>query len=163
MATPTNLPSSFTSGDVLTAANMNNLRGAFRILQVVQASYATQVSTTSGTYADTGLTASITPQATSSLIIAIYSHNIFTNAASTGGGIRLLRGSTTLKTDIDLCFGAGSGMLAQHSFIYLDSPASTSALTYKTQIARTTGAGTVFTQTNNASNTSNLLLFEVSA
>jgi len=38
MATPTSLPASFTSGQVLTAAQMNNLRGGFRVLQVEQAS-----------------------------------------------------------------------------------------------------------------------------
>ena len=33
MATPTNLPATQTSGNVLTAAWLNDLRGAFRILQ----------------------------------------------------------------------------------------------------------------------------------
>jgi hypothetical protein len=35
MATPTALPTAFVAADVLTAANMNLLRGAFRVLQVV--------------------------------------------------------------------------------------------------------------------------------
>ena len=35
MATPTTLPAAFVSGAILTADQMNNLRGAFRVLQVV--------------------------------------------------------------------------------------------------------------------------------
>jgi hypothetical protein len=31
MATPTNLPASFVSGAILTAAQQNDLRGAFRV------------------------------------------------------------------------------------------------------------------------------------
>jgi hypothetical protein len=41
MATPTTLPASFVAGNILTAAQLNNLRGAFRVLQVVQATDAT--------------------------------------------------------------------------------------------------------------------------
>jgi hypothetical protein len=33
MATPTNLPATFVAGNVLTAAQQNGLRGAFRVLQ----------------------------------------------------------------------------------------------------------------------------------
>jgi hypothetical protein len=40
MAAVTPLPATFVSGDVLTAAQMNDLRGAFRVLQVVSATYA---------------------------------------------------------------------------------------------------------------------------
>ena len=49
MATPTALPSTFVANTVLPAADLNLLRGAFRVLQVVQSSYATVGSTVSGT------------------------------------------------------------------------------------------------------------------
>ena len=161
MATPTNLPASQTTGNVLTAAYVNDLRGAFRILQVVSAENLTAATSTSATYVDSGLTATITPQATTSKILAIYSENIYTNAGTTGCGIRLVRGATTLDTVIDLSYGTSSGILASHAFTYLDSPSTTSATTYKTQFARTTGAGTVFVQPNNSR--SSLILMEVSA
>ena len=75
MATPTSLPASFSSGAVLTAAQMNNLRGAFRILQVVQ-TIKTDIyssgSVAQGGEADvTGLTATITPSSTSSKILVV--------------------------------------------------------------------------------------------
>ena len=64
MATQTNLPAAWTSGQVLTAAALNNLRGAFRIMQIVSATTSTEQSSSSSTYADaTSLSVSITPQA----------------------------------------------------------------------------------------------------
>lgn len=161
MATPTTLPASFTAGQVLTAAQMNNLRGAFRILQVVTAAATGGLNSTSTTYADTGLTATITPQATSSTILVVYSQNIFSTTSVTGAGLRLVRGATTLDTCIDLCYGNASGTLGQHTFVYLDTPASTSALTYKTQFNRNSGAGTITVQGN--ANRSSITLFEISA
>ncbi len=52
----------------LTDANMS----AGSLLQVVNASTTTEVSTTSDTFIDTGLTASITPSSTSSKILVLY-------------------------------------------------------------------------------------------
>ena len=71
MATPTNLPAAVATGDVGTAAQFNNLRGAFRILQVVQATYGTNVINSTNVYADTGLTATITPQSSTSKILVV--------------------------------------------------------------------------------------------
>jgi len=161
MATPTNLPASFTTGAVLTAAQMNDLRGAFRILQVVSSSNAVSATSTSATYADTGLSASITPQSTSSLILVVWSQDMFNSGSGTGVGVRLLRGSTVLDTIIDMTYGSASNNLQHGTATYLDTPSTVSALTYKTQFARTAGAGTAFVQPNN--NRSSILLFEISA
>lgn len=161
MATPTNLPVAEVAYTTLAASWLNDLRGAFRILQVVSGSVATVASSTSSTYADTGLTATITPQSTSSLVLVIYSQQCYTSGSATGVNVRLLRSGTTLDTLLDLGFGTGSTILAQHTATYLDSPASTSALTYKTQFARGNGASTAFVQPNNGR--SSILLFEVSA
>jgi len=165
MATPTNLPASFTSGDVLTAVNMNNLRGAFRILQVVSANYSTQTSSTSGTYADSGLSATITCQATSSKVLVVINQLGYISSGGTEEGVRLVRNlptdPTVLQTQTGCVYSAGGAASGAVSFIYLDSPASTSAITYRTQLARTAGAGTVYLQINSAP--SNITLFEVSA
>lgn len=167
MATPTNLPAAQTTGNVLTAAYVNDLRGAFRILQVISGFTDAQNSSSSSTYIDSGLTATITPQSTSSKIVAVYSQNIYTGSAATGAGLRLVRNlpsaNTVLRTDIDLSYGTASGILVQQTFIYVDSPSSTSAITYKTQFCRTLGSGTVFVQANSGSQIGNILLLEVSA
>lgn len=167
MATPTNLPAAVSTGDVGTAAQFNNLRGAFRILQVVSASTTTQVASTSATYADSTLTASITPQSTSSKILVVYSQNVYSNGSGTGAGVELVRNlpsaNTVLQTTVDITYGNASGTLGQFTFIYLDSPATTSALTYKTRLNRSIGASTVYAQANTTSGESNIILMEVSA
>ena len=163
MATPTPLPSAFTASDVLTAANMNLLRGATRILQVIAGSTGTQTASTSTVFADTSLTATITPTDTSSQILVAFSQSCFTDASITGLSLQLFRGATSLQTWIDLTYGTAGGTLGQFTFFYLDSPATTSATIYKTQFARRTGTGTAFVQANSANNSSTILLMEISA
>lgn len=166
MATPTNLPASWSTGDVLTATAINDLRGAFRILQVVNATTSTTDSSTSATYANSSLSATITPQSTSSKILVMLNHSGYSSASGTSLGVRLTRDQptapTVLQTQADAVYSSNGGALSGAvTFIYLDSPASTSALTYRTQLARNVGAGTVQLQVNN--NPANMTLFEVSA
>lgn len=158
MATPTNLPASFISGAILTSGEMNGLRGAFRILQVVSGSTTTPTGVASTTYVDSTLTATITPQSTSSLILVVISQNLYTEVDNSGTGLKLFRGATNTDTWTDLTFARA---VTQHAFVILDSPSTTSATTYKTQISRTTGSGTNYAQVNN--NKSTITLLEVSA
>ena len=161
MATPTTLPATFVAGDVLTAAQMNNLRGAFRILQVVSATYSTLTTSTSGTYADTGLTVSITPSSTSSKIFVVANHSVYNDTANTAAGIRIVRGSTSLTATINVSYSPTAAIASSWSMNYLDSPATTSATTYKTTFARTNGAGTVTVQPS--SDAATITVFEISA
>jgi hypothetical protein len=139
MATPTNLPAAQTTGNVLTAAYMNDLRGAFRILQVVQATYSTQVSSSTTTLVDTGLTATITPQSTSSkVLVIVHQAGIEKTSNNLNSAVRiaLLRGATNISTPVDgACYTNTAITLnigSQH-FTFLDSPNTISATTYKTQ------------------------------
>ena len=124
------------------------------VLQVVHGSYGSSVSSSSSTYADTGLTLNITPSSTSSKILVSVSHPELARIgsgvpSSIKIGIKLMRDSTdlTLMCDgiMDYVMGYqnsnGSGWIdmAGPSVTYLDSPSSTSALTYKTQFRNTTG------------------------
>ena len=166
MATPTNLPATFTSGAVLTAAQQNDLRGAFRILQVVSATTTTATATSSATFADTTLTATITPQSSSSKILIIVAHNGCTKSnanAFTFMSLRLLRGATVLQTFGNaLAFtNVAQDASFQASNTYLDSPATTSATTYKTQVASPFGFATATVQASSIP--SNIILMEVSA
>lgn len=155
MATPTTLPASFTSGQVLTAAQMNNLRGAFRVLQVAQATKTDTFTTTSTSYVDvTGLTISITPSSTSSKILVFADVKI---SSTVGAGnapvVQIVRDSTAIyngaaagnRTVGTYGFNAESGDLNRYigasGSCYLDSPNTTSATTYKIQM-RQGGGGT---------------------
>lgn len=162
MATPTSLPASFTSGQILTATNMNDVRGAFRILQVVESANDTTLrSSTSTTPVDSGLTLTITPQATSNKILCVYLVQGYANASLTGLGLRLVRGSTAVVSDLDNCYGSASGNAINNTFFYIDNPATTSATTYKIQYWRNQGTGTVFMNSSGAG-VSRMFAMEVS-
>lgn len=166
MATPTNLPAAFSAGAILTSTQQNALRGAFRILQVVQGTTTTITSNSTTTYADTTLTASITPQSATSKILVMVSHgSIFKSGGNAFNGVnlRLVRGATVIST-----FGAGVGytgtaldLTSSCSTVYLDSPATTSATTYKTQFANNFAAALAQVQTSSSMST--ITLLEVSA
>ena len=143
MATPTTLPSTFTSGQVLTAAQMNNLRGAFRILQVVSTAKTDAFTTTSTSFTDvTGLSVSITPSATSSKILVMayvmagVSGDIALNARLMRDTTAIFIGDTAGSRPRDTFYtgfnAANLGM--PFSPVFLDSPNTTSATTYKVQV-----------------------------
>ena len=166
MATPTNLPAAFTTAQVLTAAQQNGLRGAFRILQVVAGSTSTIASNSTTTLADTGLTATITPQETTSKILVIVSQTFGKTAGNANNAVIsvIKRGATTISTFQGAALYTGTtldlvGPAA--SAVFLDSPATVSATTYKTQFCNFTGAAAVSANTNSALAT--ITLLEVSA
>ena len=160
MATPTNLPAAATTGQVYTAANVNDLRGAFRVLQLFSVLGNTQQTTTSTTFGDiTGLSVTITPQSTSNKILLISSNSLYAGGAAADAGIRFLRGATNIFTSTQAIMPANSG--GAFSSIYLDSPATTSPTTYKVQVNRAFGTGTVYS--NIPSTVSNLIVCEISA
>ena len=123
--------------------------GTGAIIQVVNDSDSTNTVVSSSTYADTGLTASITPSSTSNKILIIISQdfaieNTNTSSPSVLGGFKLLRDATTLYTGSDdgNSFGvryyrdgsnANRGMNGVWNYTFFDTPSSTSALVYKTQ------------------------------
>ena len=120
--------------------------GMGKILQVVSVVDDTDTSITSATYTDTGLSANITPISTSSKILVTVNHSIYLSRSTTNsyGGYKLLRGSTDIfnpnPNDNNGPFGLGyfSGettmaLSAFHTTQFLDSPSSTSQVTYKTQ------------------------------
>jgi hypothetical protein len=167
MATPTTLPAAAVAGDVLTAAYVNDLRGAFRVLQVVSANHSTSTSNSTTTLADTGLTATITPSATTSKILVLVSQAGVVKGsgnALSACDIRLFRGATDISP---ITIGAGSTNTTTVNFIgnvscmFLDSPATTSATTYKTQFKNQVAAAQVIVQAN--SSESNIVLLEISA
>ena len=164
MATPTTLPATFVAGDVLTAAQLNDLRGAFRVLQVVQSVHSTQTSTTSTSYVTTGLNATITPSSTSSKIL-IYTNIPFQGATGQNMNITLFRG-TVAGTNLGTgavgfgVFATGANVpVAPLSMFYLDSPSTTSAQTY-TAAMKTTG-GTVYAKIGSCDAV--MILMEISA
>ena len=154
MATPTTLPATFVAGNVLQAAQLNDLRGAFRVLQVVSTSKTDTFSTTSTSFVDiTGLSATITPSSTSSKILLVAqlcwggtgtttSMGFFQFAGGNAGTyigdaasnrIRSVFGGLNVPDQANLTYSA--------PMVYLDSPSTTSATTYKVQMKVSAATG----------------------
>jgi hypothetical protein len=128
------------------------------VLQVVNATYGTQVNTSSSTYIDTGLTASITPKFATSKILIIASVNGLEKSSANANNsiaLRLLQNSTTLSTFIRYALWTNStfSLVGSSGCInYLDSPATTSSTTYKLQFANeNNGAAVTINSTGSAS------------
>ena len=138
--------------------------GGGKVLQVVNATHTTETTSTSATYVDTGLTATITPTlATSKILIFTFVSSAKVNDAYMG--TRLLKGSTAIIDPIDTQTGyTGSAIynnVGASAFSYLDSPATTSATTYKIQFRSVGNAATVYAQ--QASSRSSITLMEIGA
>lgn len=136
--------------------------GGGKVLQVVSATYSTQVTSTSTTYVDTGLTASITPSSTSSKVLVLFTQT--TQADGAGDAeirLRLFRGATQLGNNFtQLYTGVNAFRSAMLGSAYLDSPSSTSSLTYKTDFSNNAG-GNVRVNINGS--TSTITLLEIGA
>jgi len=117
------------SGQVIPAAALP----AGSVLQVVQATQSTNVTTTGTTLIDTGLSVNITPSSSSSKVLIQLHQHIYINSDN-GFGWQLLRDSTELYYFWNVIHTQSAGNNYQfHPFVYLDSPATTSQITYKTK------------------------------
>ena len=123
------------------------------VVQVKSAIYSTSTSNATTTYTDTGLSVSITPTSASNKILVIVSQSTRSNYTSAAYEnamkLRINRDSTAIYNDGgDMWYVANTNQTAggdyrfYQTMVYLDSPASTSALTYKTQQRIYTGTVT---------------------
>jgi hypothetical protein len=137
------------------------------VLQVVNATNTTQASNATTTYSDTNLTATITPLfATSKILVIAAVNGIEKTSGNTVNScmLKLVRNSTDL-----IIFNQYAGytnsimnlITASGVTNYLDSPATTSATTYKCQFRNATAASIIYVQSNN--DVSTITLMEIAA
>jgi hypothetical protein len=154
------------SGETITSsATMGN--GMGKVLQVVNSTFSTQVSSTSNTFADTGLSASITPSSSSSKILIFVNINgIYKITNNTGISLKLVRGSTDIH-NIESLAGytdnTNSNAVGSASTSYLDSPSTTSSTTYKITFNSFNNNATVSINANSVSagSVSTITLMEI--
>ena len=116
-----------------------------KVLQIQTTTKENAFSTTSTSFVDiTGLSVSITPTSSSNKIF-VMSHIHVSHGASRGMYVQLVRGSTELhrgeassnriRATVGTCSDEGASTANAYTggFQYLDSPATTSATTYKLQ------------------------------
>jgi hypothetical protein len=144
--------------------------GGGKVLQVVQGISTTTTSLSSTTYTDTTLTASITPSSASSKVLCLVMLSLSVTATVDGNGhgafLRLMRGATAIVTNGRALLLSGS--TANDTLIqgitpitYLDSPATTSATTYKVQFACDAASTTIYAQIADVPST--IVLLEIGA
>ena len=140
--------------------------GGGKVLQVIYASCSTELSTDTDPFIDLGLSASITPSATSSKVFALWIIQ-FGLDDDCGFYQKLLRDATAVYTAADNrdIYANQSGSETQRidmraPTMYLDSPSTTSATTYKIQISTYSTSTVDFQQSDNISQ---LILMEIGA
>ena len=150
-----------------TRATGKSLVGGGKVLQVVLGDTTTTVDVNSDTLTDTTLTASITCAATSSKVLVLVSQSVDHNGRSIGQLVikRTVSGGATTTIFDAINFGDDDNVRAYHAVYALDSPSTTTALTYKTQMARHDQSGTLNIQRSDGSDSgkSTIVLLEIGA
>jgi hypothetical protein len=140
--------------------------GGGKVLQVVAATTITQTDTSSSTYQDSSLTATITPTLATSKILVLVNQNGLRKSSGSDQNtlkIQLLRGASKIAETFYINFTNTAVALSTGScsFSILDEPATTSATTYKTQLASQAGTSDVGVQYNDSR--SSIVLLEIGA
>ena len=171
-----------TNNQVLTADSAQALglkwatpAGGGKVLQVVSATTTTATTIATTTLTDTTITATITPTLATSKILVILTGNCFARRSSSNiwVGAKLLRGATVIVDQ-----ATGSNECWQGMFVnavtdmetrtngainFLDSPATTSATTYKLQANINNTANSATSTWQQSSSASTITLLEIGA
>jgi hypothetical protein len=151
------------SGKVLNSSSRPMVSQTGGVLQTVNTVYSTAFSTTSASDVATGLAVSITPATASSKVLV----TVVANARATGIGSNCFVNPTLYRngTQIINCFAqtgsfGSTDVRGVVAFSYLDSPSSTSAVTYELYI---NSAFAVSVAINNGAGSSMITAQEISA
>lgn len=140
------------------------------VIQAVSATTTTTTTNTTTTFADTGLTASITISANSKVLIMCTQHlDIQRSASSSRCAIKLLRGSTDIfapgnakNVGLEGYYGSVQKVLfLPLHFSFLDTGASTGSNTYKLQGRVTSSSDSPRVRFQDDSNPSTMTLLEI--
>ena len=142
-------PTSGANANKIIVPSGQTLYAPGHILQVISASTTTNVAVATTSWTDTTLSASITPTSSDSKILIVLTQHVYHSRY--GGSLRILRDATSIYEPSAIYAiyndtGADTGIREYVTINYLDAPASTSSLTYKTQFAHYTGGSTNYLQ-----------------
>jgi len=127
-----------------------------RPIQTVMGTHSTEANSSSSAYADSGLTASITPTSAANRVKVDVHQNGCGKVNDTGLNLKLVRASTDLAV---LSVQGGNTSTAARNYFgavsasYLDAPATSSAVAYKTQYASAGNIATASVQLSSAVST----------
>lgn len=146
----------------ITVPTGNRIAQAGAVLQVVSATKTDTFTTSSSTFSDIpGLSVTLTPNSSSSRMLVLFTLQFVTNSVNANAACRLLRDATSIAVGD----AAGSrsqvtgsvyayGFPESFSFQFFDSPATTSAVTYKLQVKQEPN-GTFITGVNRSGDDAN--------
>jgi hypothetical protein len=140
--------------------------GTGAVLQVINASSTTFTVLTTSTFTDVGgLTATITPKfATSKILVMVNANGCAKDTGNTSLGLQLLRNSTVINNFVSTAGFTNStatNRFGSCTTNYLDSPATTSAITYKVQAASTQNLANVYVNIDSTNSPSTITLVEI--
>ena len=144
--------------------------GGGKVLQVLQNTKTTSTSTTNTSYTDSGLSQTITPSsATSKILVLVASKNrAYGEDGTPSVNFRIVRDATELAVALFQSTVATSAAEDYMEFedlasmCYLDSPNTTSAITYKLQM-KVSGDPNESVSVSAGSSFSSLTVFEIGA
>lgn len=159
------------AGNIVTTGDTGTVTGTMigslptgSVIQVIHNVVTGQVSNGGTSYLDTGLTATITPQYSNSKILVIVAQPMMFSIATTSqreAYWNICRGSTQLiegGSAFDLSYANEFQVAAfGNNLSYLDSPATTSAITYKTQMRVNAGTCDIYVGYGNTSGAMTLM------
>lgn len=140
---------------------------AGHVIQLVTNEYSTATAISGTTYVDSGLTCQITPKFSTSKIFIQCNMHFRTQSptADSGGGWKIFRDSTNVKSSAVnyavYIYDEGGDAIefrGWQAWNFLDSPSTTSQITYKVQLSKYGGG--IF-EAQNSSNTSTMTLMEI--
>ena len=143
--------------------------GGGKVLQVVSTTYSTNTTIASTTFTDTNLSLAITPTLSTSkiLVLIMQPQLIGRDNQAIGGESRLMRDATVLASSNQSYSATAASSDSAFSYIlnmsYLDSPATTSSITYKTQGKVTTTANNSTIRYSFDDRLSSITLLEIGA
>jgi len=131
------------------------------VVQVLIDEDSSTMLVASATYTDTDLSISITPSSTSSKILALWNVQGNLSGQNSGWGTRLVRDSTNVFTSNQQYSQYASGYVSQRQsadYKHIDSPNTTSTITYKVQVSTYQNSAVYFNDDNSQSQ---LVLMEI--
>jgi len=140
------------SGETITSSAVMG-SGMGKILQVQSFTVNSAETTNNNTFTATALLKAITPSSTSNKILVFASGIIQSSNASTNSVITLYRDSTNLgsaSSGMASQYGSGGGGSCNFGMNYLDSPSTTSEVTYRVYFKANSGSNNQVIFTDNS-------------
>jgi len=158
------MASTLTVDNIVGATSSSTIHIPGHVIQVISANGPnSEVIFTGSTFTDINLSASITPKFATSKILVKFNFVSATNNGSAGSyaiGLRILRDTTGIYENFRVPWGSSITGVGQVAHLeYVDSPSTTSAITYKVQAKNGAVSGNVTAHMGNSN--AQVILMEI--